>query len=230
MINRKWQDKKMIFFDLDGTLTDPGLGITNSVMYALERYGIDVKDRSELYRFIGPPLSESFERFYGFSKEDAVQAVEVYREYFSVKGLYENEVFQGIEKLLKDLKAQGKMVCLATSKPETFATKILEHFNLIQYFDYISGSMLSGERTNKAEVIEWLFKCFDQDGIIWNKEDIVMIGDREHDVKGAHKNHIPVIGVLFGYGSEEELTSAGSDALACSVENLHEMLVGEVDE
>ena len=227
MNNKCWHDKKIICFDLDGTLTDPGIGITNSVMYALERYGIRVKDRSQLYRFIGPPLSESFERFYGFSKEDAIHAVEVYREYFSVKGLFENEVFTGIESLLKGLKAQGKIICLATSKPEIFAKQILEHFNLDKYFDYISGSMLNGDRTDKAEVIEWLFKLFEENQISLDKEEIVMIGDREHDVIGAHKNGIPVIGVLFGYGSKEELESAGADDIAPSVDILYQMLVGK---
>ena len=120
MMNKIWNNKKIILFDLDGTLTDPGLGITNSVMHALHRYGIEVSDRTELYKFIGPPLHESFERFYGFEKEEAYRAVDVYREYFSVKGLFENEVYAGIEQLLRELKKQGKILCLATSKPEVF--------------------------------------------------------------------------------------------------------------
>ena len=228
MLNKNWNEKECILFDLDGTLTDPGIGITNSVMHALKRYGIEVADRSELYRFIGPPLSQSFERFYGFSKEEAVRAVDVYREYFSVKGLFENLVYPGIEDLLKTLKAQGKTICLATSKPEIYAKQILEHFNLDQYFDVISGSLLSGERTNKAEVITWAMKCLKEDGKAFEVDQMVMIGDREHDVIGAHKNVMDVIGVLFGYGDAEELSTAGADGLAETVGDLYQMLTGTV--
>ena len=224
MLDTKWQEKKIIFFDLDGTLTDPGLGITNSVMHALNHYGIHVADRSELYKFIGPPLSQSFERFYGFSKEDAHHAVDVYREYFSVKGLFENAVYPGIEALLKELKAQGKVICLATSKPEIYAKQILEHFELDGYFDFISGSLLSGERTDKAEVIAWAVNALSDMGMDCERNKMVMIGDREHDVIGAHKNQMPAIGVLFGYGSVEEFENAGAEAMAHTVEELRTML------
>ena len=226
MLRKDWNEKKIILFDLDGTLTDPGMGITNSVMYALNRYGIEAVDRTELYKFIGPPLSESFERFYGFSKEESYRAVDVYREYFSVKGLFENEVYEGIEELLKMLKAQGKIICLATSKPEKFAKQILEHFHLDRYFTLIVGSLMNGERTNKAEVIEWVLHCLNEDSGAWSKEQMVMIGDREHDVIGAHKNDLQVIGVLFGYGDEDELKRAGADGIAESVDELYRMLIG----
>lgn len=226
MLKKDWNEKKIILFDLDGTLTDPGMGITNSVMHALKRYGIEVPDRTELYKFIGPPLSESFERFYGFSKEESYRAVDVYREYFSVKGLFENEVYEGIEELLKMLKAQGKIICLATSKPEIFAKQILEHFHLDRYFTLIVGSLMNGERTNKAEVIEWVLHCLNEDSGAWSKEQMVMIGDREHDVIGAHKNDLQVIGVLFGYGDEDELKRAGADGIAESVDELYRMLIG----
>lgn len=228
MFNTEWKEKKIICFDLDGTLTDPGLGITNSVMHALNHYGIHVADRSELYKFIGPPLSQSFERFYGFSHEDAVHAVSVYREYFSVKGLFENAVYPGIEELLKTLKAQGKKICLATSKPEVYAKQILEHFKLDGYFDFISGSLLNGDRTDKAEVITWAIQSLEEMGVTCNRDDMVMIGDREHDVIGGHKNDMAVIGVLFGYGSEEELKAAGAEAIAESVAKLHTLLTGEM--
>ena len=219
--------QNIILFDLDGTLTDPGLGITNSVMHALNHYGIHVADRSELYKFIGPPLSQSFERFYGFSKEDAHHAVDVYREYFSVKGLFENEVYPGIKELLKELKAQGKVLCLATSKPEIYAKQILEHFELDGYFDFVSGSLLSGERTDKAEVIAWAMHSLTQMGLDCDPGHMVMIGDREHDILGAHKNQLPAIGVLFGYGSAEEFEEANAEAMAETVEALRVMLTGE---
>lgn len=226
MLNSRWNQKKIICFDLDGTLTDPGIGITNSVMYALKKYDIEVSDPSELYKFIGPPLSESFERFYGFSKEESVRAVDTYREYFSVKGLFENEVYSGIEVLLKALREQDKIICLATSKPEVFAKRILEHFHLDSYFDFVVGSMMNGDRTNKAEVIAWVFHCLDQEGVEWNKEQVVMIGDREHDIIGAHKNNIPAIGVLFGYGDAAEMDAAGADDVAESVDDLYFALTG----
>lgn len=153
----EWNKKRVILFDLDGTLTNPGIGITNSVMYALNRFGIAVSDRRELYKFIGPPLKESFEEFYGFEEARAVQAVAAYREYFSDKGIFENELYEGIEALLKRLKDAGKVVGLATSKPEIYAGQILEYFSLDGYFDVLSGSTLGGERTDKAEVIAWAF-------------------------------------------------------------------------
>lgn len=224
----EWNKKKVILFDLDGTLTDPGVGITNSVMYALEKYGIIVSDRSELYKFIGPPLMQSFENYYGFDKNEAERAVALYREYFRDRGIFENQVYDGIKHLLGTLKAQGKVVGLATSKPEVYAKQILEHFELDGDFDFISGSMMSGERTDKGEVIAWAVQLLgEKQKQKYTAEEMVMIGDREHDVIGARKNRITSIGVLYGYGSREELTEAGADAVVSSVGELAEMLTGE---
>lgn len=181
MALREWNDKQVVLFDLDGTLTDPGIGITNSVMYALKKYGIDVSDRSELYKFIGPPLSKSFEKYYGFSESEAIKAVNVYREHFGLKG----------------------------------------------YFDFIAGSLMNGERTDKGEVIRWALKNLEERYGAEGTKAAVMVGDREHDVIGAKKNDIPVIGVLFGYGSKEELESVGADSLAESVSELYQLLAGE---
>ncbi|MFR7476825.1 HAD family hydrolase [Frisingicoccus sp.] len=222
----EWNKKKVILFDLDGTLTDPGVGITNSVMYALEKYGIIVSDRSELYKFIGPPLMQSFENYYGFDKNEAERAVALYREYFRDRGIFENQVYDGIKHLLGTLKSQGKVVGLATSKPEVYAKQILEHFELDGDFDFISGSMMSGERTDKGEVIAWAVRLLGEKQK-YTAEEMVMIGDREHDVNGARKNRITSIGVLYGYGSREELTEAGADAVVSSVGELAEMLTGE---
>lgn len=224
----EWNKKKVILFDLDGTLTDPGVGITNSVMYALEKYGIIVSDRSELYKFIGPPLMQSFENYYGFDKNEAERAVALYREYFRDRGIFENQVYDGIKQLLGTLKAQGKVVGLATSKPEVYAKQILEHFELDGDFDFISGSMMSGERTDKGEVIAWAVQLLgEKQKQKYTAEEMVMIGDREHDVIGARKNRITSIGVLYGYGSREELTEAGADAVVSSVGELAEMLTGK---
>lgn len=225
MLN-EWNKKKVILFDLDGTLTDPGIGITNSVMYALEKFGITVSDRSELYKFIGPPLMQSFEEYYGLDKGEAERAVALYREYFRDKGIFENQLFTGITELLKRLKAQKKMVVLATSKPEIYAVQILEHFQLDRYFDVVSGSMMNGERTDKGEVIAWAIQLI-KEKREYTVDDMVMIGDREHDVIGAKKNHISSIGVLFGYGSEREFKESGADAVVSTVSELYEVLTGE---
>ena len=202
-----------ILFDLDGTITDPMLGITNSVIYALKRYGIEVTDRRELYKFIGPPLAESFSRYYGFSKNEGHKLVEVYREYFSDKGLYENEVYDGVEKMLNNLKGEGHKIYLATSKPQIFAEKILEHFGLSKYFDGVCGSELNGDRVEKSEVIACLKDRY-------SIKDGVMVGDRSFDILGAKANDLISVGVLYGYGEQSELDGAGADYL---VENVHDL-------
>ena len=140
-----------ILFDLDGTLTDPGVGITNSVAYALRKWGIEVEDRKELYTFIGPPLSASFAKYYGFSEEDSLKCVDYYREYFGDIGIFENEVYDGIHDLLTHLKETGKTLVLATSKPEQYAKRILEHFDLAKYFDYVSGASMDESRNKCTE-------------------------------------------------------------------------------
>lgn len=205
-----------ILFDLDGTLTDPGLGITNSVMHALKKYGIETADRSELYKFIGPPLTESFEKFYGFSKDEAVTAVEYYREYYRDRGIYENSVYDGIEKLLRELKEKGKTLIVATSKPEIFAKEVLRHFGLDKYFAYIAGGNLDGTRTVKDEVIRYALEACG----ITGRESAVMVGDRKHDIIGAQAVGLDSIGVLFGYGSRHELEAAGAVYIAETVEDI----------
>ena len=208
---------KYILFDLDGTLTDPGIGITNSVMYALKKFNIDVEDRATLYKFIGPPLLESFEKYYGFSKEESELALTYYREYFKPKGLYENEVYEGIEAVLTELKSRKKVLIVATSKPEAFAVEILQHFHLDRYFDFIAGATMDEKRTKKADVIAYaLEQCK-----ITDKASAIMIGDREHDVLGAKQVGLDSVGVLYGYGNYEELKNAGATYI---VENPEEIL------
>ncbi len=210
----------VILFDLDGTLTDPGLGITNSVAYALKKYGIEVADKTTLYKFIGPPLSDSFMKYYGFSKEESMQAIEYYREYYKVTGLYENEVYDGIEALLQSLKNKGKRLIVATSKPEVFAKEVLRYFSIDKYFDYIAGAELNESRTAKAEVIEYALN----ENRITDKTKVVMVGDREHDVIGAKKNGLDSIGVLFGYGNRAELEAAGATYIAETVEDIEKFI------
>lgn len=203
-----------VFFDLDGTLTDPGAGITNSVAYALERYGIHVADRRTLYPFIGPPLVDSFMRFYDFSPADARAAVDVYREYFADRGIFENELYPGIPALLERLRAAGRRLVIATSKPEPFALRIAEHFGIAQFFDCVAGAAMDETRTAKWEVVEYaLGRCGSPDPAA-----VLMVGDREHDVQGAARCGVATLGVLYGYGSRAELTDAGAVAVAETVE------------
>ena len=193
---------KTILFDLDGTLTDSAPGILNSVRYGCRRIGIPVPDEATLRRFLGPPLIDSFHNLCGLNDADTDRAVAAFREYFPDKGLFENEVYPGIPALLADLHARGCQLVLATSKPEEYA--------------------LDETRTDKAEVIAY---ALDTIGLT-DKTGVVMVGDREHDVIGAKKNALPCIGALYGYGTREELHSAGAAAIADTVDDLHKLLLG----
>ncbi|MBQ3137612.1 MAG: HAD family hydrolase [Clostridia bacterium] len=210
---------KTVLFDLDGTLTDPGLGITNSVAYALKKYGIEVGEREKLYAFIGPPLNESFKKYYNFSEEKAMEAIWCYREYFSEKGIFENEIYEGIRQLLQKIKASGRKVILATSKPEEFALKILDYFELTEYFDVVAGASMDEKRNKKGDVIKY---AMEKGG--FTSEGAVMVGDREHDIFGAQENGIDTIGVLYGYGSREELEKAGAMYIAENVDDIFALL------
>jgi len=211
----------ILFFDLDGTLTDPGLGITNAVMYSLEKYGMEVPPREALYKFIGPPLTWSYQTYFGFSEEKSVEAVKFYREHYSVIGLFENEVYPGIPELLEKLRAADKTLCVATSKPEKFAVQILEHFGMAEYFHHICGATFDGKVGTKHEVIEYaLSRCGDPD-----RARVLMIGDREHDILGAKASGLGSLGVLYGYGDRAEHEAAGADAIAQSVAELEKLLL-----
>lgn len=213
-----------VFFDLDGTLTDPGLGITNSVRYALERFGISVPDRSALYRFIGPPLMDSFREFYGFSHDDAAEAVRLYRVYFRAQGMFENAVYPGVPAMLRALRADGRRLIVATSKPEEFAVTIMDHFALSQHFDFIAGAAMDETRTQKWEVIDY---AVSRAGIA-DRETVLMVGDRRHDILGAKRCALGgALGVLYGYGDRAELTAAGADALADTVEDVSRLILDQ---
>ena len=208
------------FFDLDGTLTDPGLGITNSVMYALDRFGVSVPDRRALYPFIGPPLLDSFQRYCGFSAADAKTALGYYREYFTERGIFENEVYPGIPALLQSLRDAGRHVVMATGKPEPYAKRIAAHFGLDGCFEQIAGATMDETRTKKDEVIRYAMGLCG----VSDPSRVLMVGDREHDVLGAKKCGADCLGVLYGYGSREELTSAGAAYLAETVEDAAEQI------
>lgn len=196
---------KYILFDLDGTLTESAPGIINSIRYTLDKLGLRPMTDEELKRFVGPPLIESFTRYCGLSREEAARAVDVYREYFSEKGLFENAVYPGIPECLGALKSAGKKLAVATSKPQVFCERIIRHFGIDGYFDAVVGIPLDREDMTKAEVIKSAMELL---GAV--PEETVMVGDRDYDVLGARENGIPCIGVLYGYGSREELSAAGA--------------------
>lgn len=200
---------KGILFDLDGTLTDPFLGITRSVAYSLKSFGIEVDDLETLKPFIGPPLDVSFREYYHMDEAQSWKAVEKYREYFSKKGLFENKVYEGMEGFLQSLLNMDMKLYVCTSKPEVFAKEILDHFSLTPYFTGVYGATLDGSLKNKGDVIA---HCIKQEQL--NIQDCMMVGDRQHDIVGAHQNQIPCIGVLYGYGSLEEFQEYHCDYIA----------------
>ena len=200
---------KRVLFDLDGTLTDPFLGITRSVAYSLKSFGIEVDDLETLKPFIGPPLDVSFREYYHMDEAQSWKAVETYREYFSKKGLFENKVYEGMEDFLQSLLNMDMKLYVCTSKPEVFAKEILDHFSLTPYFTGIYGATLDGSLKNKGDVIA---HCIKQEQL--NIQDCMMVGDRQHDIVGAHQNQIPCIGVLYGYGSLEEFQEYHCDYIA----------------
>ncbi len=210
---------KNVLFDLDGTLTDPAEGITNALMHAQRRLGMAVSPREALYVFIGPPLIEMFMSEWGLTRAEADQALLYYREHFSVKGLFENVPYPGIGACLGSLKAAGLRLFVATSKPEPLSLRILEHFDLLPYFEAVAGSTMDEQRTKKGEVIAYALDTYHLD-----PSETLMVGDRKHDVLGAAENGLPCIGVLYGYGSRAELVEAGAAALAADLGELSALL------
>lgn len=213
-------NKEYLLFDLDGTLTDPKEGITKSVQYSLRHFGIEVENLDELCCFIGPPLKDSYMEYFGFSEEQARKAIDIYREYFSEKGLYENKAYEGVLGVLQSLLKAGKKLYVASSKPEVFVRMILEHFELDSCFLFMGGADMDETRVKKADVIRYVLK---ECGIT-DLDKTVMIGDRKHDVLGAKETGIASVGVLYGYGSRQELTEAGADVLAETIFDLQNLL------
>ena len=210
---------KFILFDLDGTLTDPKDGITKCVAYALKYFGIE-SDADELTEFIGPPLKEQFMAYASLSENDAIKAVEVYRERFAPIGKFENKVYDNIHYMLETLKRNGKTLVIATSKPHVFAQQIADKFNLSPYFSGIYGSELDGRNTDKALVIREAMEKMRA-----NSTNTVMVGDRIHDLIGAQKNNIPFVGVSYGYAKENELEEGGAKIIANSPIELLDILL-----
>ena len=198
-----------ILFDLDGTLTDSGLGITRAVQYALGQMGYDVPPRESLFSFIGPPLHKSFRRHCGIGEEEAVEMVRQFRVYYNeMGGILENEVYPGIRELLSDLKQAGKRLMVATSKPQAAAELVMHHFGLDEFVPEIIGGTDDPRRNTKGKVIAWALREYGVD-----PATAVMVGDREHDIQGAAENGIPAIGITWGYGDRAELEGAGAAAV-----------------
>lgn len=197
---------KTLLFDLDGTLTDPFDGITRCVQHALACQDIQVSDRQKLARFIGPPLAQSFADFYDLSPEQATQAVADYRERFARIGMYENRVYDGMRELLAGLKASGRQLFVATSKPWAFARPIIEHFGLSDCFDQVYGSELDGRRTDKQALLAHILH---EQGLA--ADTTLMIGDRRFDIDGGRHNGLTSAAVSYGYGDADELRSCAPD-------------------
>lgn len=216
---------KNILIDLDGTLTDPKVGITTSARYGLAKVGHPIAESENIDWIIGPPLKASLAKILNVSVDDdlAEQALLGYRERFAVTGLFENEVFANVAETLKQLQEQGYRLFLATAKPEIYAKRILEHFNLLQYFEYPYGSELTGERTNKGDLIEYILQQEKLD-----PKECLMIGDREHDILGARRNGIETIAVENGYGSKAELDEAQPKARIQQFSQITQLLVTQV--
>ena len=210
-----------LLFDLDGTLTNPQEGITKCVQHALRAFGIEEPDLEKLIPFIGPPLIQSFMEFYTMSEEDARKAVAVYRERFSTVGLFENFPYPGIADMLAELKAQGKILAVASSKPTIYVRRILEKFELAPYFNVIEGSYLDGTRVDKKEVIAEVLSQLDNP----SADDLLMIGDRKFDVIGAREMGFGCVGVRFGFAAPDELEQSGAVYIADTVRDLHRYLI-----
>ena len=216
-----FKDKKYVFFDFDGTIIDTGPGIKNGVRYALGQLGIPVREGDTLDGFIGPPMTQSYPNNYGLDLETTKEAIRIFREYYAEKGQFECSIYPGIDLLLSDLKNAGKVLCVATSKPEKFAEKILERFSLLQYLDVFVGATLDGSREKKSDVLNCVFERLNEP----DREQSVLIGDRHYDVDGAKACSMASVGVLYGYGSREEFQLAGADAIVETVDDLRLLLL-----
>ena len=208
-----------LLFDLDGTLTDSTEGIVRCLEYALERMGYDIPEDTNI--FLGPPLYRSFAEFCGMNEEQVNEAVRIFRERYSTVGLFENRVYEGVPEMLKRLRDGGKRIMVATSKPEVYAVRIFDRFGLSQFFEIVGGANINGTRNDKDEVIEYVLG---KAGIS-DRSSVLMIGDRRQDVLGAHKTGLKCMGILWGFGSIEELTEAGADFIAETPEKAADMLL-----
>ena len=213
-----------LLFDLDGTLTNPKEGITKSVQYALHHFGIDVDDPDTLTFYIGPPLIPSFMEFHGLTQEQALEALQVYRQRFASVGLFENEVLEGVPEMLCALKQKGRFLAVASSKPEAYVIRILEHFDLLQYFDEVVGASMDEKRSAKKDVIE---EALHRMGKAPGDRNVLMIGDRMHDIEGAWLCGLDSLGVYTGFAADGELEAAGATYVFHSIRSMADFLLKE---
>ena len=215
------ESKRYVFFDLDGTLTDPAEGITNSVMYALRHFGIEVMDRRKLYPFIGPPLSDSYAKYYGFTAEQSEKGVNLFREYFREKGIFENMPYPGMPELLAELHQLGCKLVVTSSKPQLFVERILDHFDMAKYFHAVCGATMDEKTSRKPIIIRNALDICPEAGA----DNTIVVGDHALDVIGAHENGLPACAVLYGYGENDAIEEAKPEYTACSVNDLRMCLV-----
>ena len=209
---------EVLLFDLDGTLTDSTEGIQKCLVNAIERMGFEVPEDTN--KFLGPPIRQSFSEFCGMDKQQIDEAVRIFRERYSTIGLFENRVYDGVPEMLQQLRDNGKRIMVATSKPEQYAVRIFERFGLSQYFEFVGGAELDGTRDYKHEVIEYVLDKTN----VTDRSRVLMIGDRRQDVLGAHKTGIKCLGILWGFGSREELEEVGADYITDTPQSLVNML------
>ncbi len=210
---------KAIFFDFDGTLADSSVGVTKGVAYTLERYKITPPPLSELTCFIGPPLSESFEKYYGFARERGLELEYVFREYYDEKGLYEAHLYEDVVEMLGALKSRGKIIAIASSKPEKHVIPLLKHLGIYEYFDFIGAADIENGLIEKEDIVK---RTVLKMGL--SPSECLMVGDRCYDIVGAHKNGMECMAVLWGFGSREEFEEFGADFVAESPKELEKML------
>jgi len=210
---------KCLLFDLDGTLTDSAPGIINCLRHSLAIMGFDMPEMPE--RFLGPPLYESFAEYCGMNRKQVLEAVKIFRERYSTKGLFENSVYPDVPEMLEKLKGSGFRLMVATSKVDEYAERILDRFGIADYFEFIGGARIDGSRNEKWEVIEHVLSSMS----ITDRSSVLMIGDRKNDVAGAHKTGLECMGILWGYGSEEELRAAGADFIVHTPQEAADVLL-----
>ncbi|EET61603.1 haloacid dehalogenase-like hydrolase [Marvinbryantia formatexigens DSM 14469] len=217
-----------ILFDLDGTITESGPGIMNSVRYAVQKMGFPELPKETLRKFVGPPLADSMQKYCGMTPAEAKEGIACYREYYTSKGIFENSLYPGVEDMLKRLQKGGKILALATSKPEQFAKQILEYFHIDDCFTVVCGASMDEKLVEKAAIITCALQALGIDEA--QKKDVLMVGDREHDVLGAKANGLDALGVLYGYGNLAELKDAGAAYIARTAEEAADMILAESQE
>ena len=205
-----------VAFDLDGTLTNPERGLLSAFEYAFKKLGVTYESRDSLKKYIGPPLYDEWQKDFGWSFDEASHAVDIFREYYNVYGWWDNEVYPGIEDMLRQLSESGKILVVATSKPEQTAKRVLALFGLDKYFDCIAGASMNGTADGKSQILSRALRSVG----VADADECILVGDRKYDAEGAAQVGCDSIGVLWGHGSREELEAAGFTALATSPEDI----------